>query len=165
VDLINPRADLTGIERGGYKLVYQDHPSDAEKFAAGTSRRIAGPNVWYSIGLRLSNDGNISDVRWGGPADKARIAPGEKLIAVNGRVFTPDVLRDAIDAAHTGKDPIHLLVQSEDYIRPAEIDYHDGQRYPVLVRDDSKKDFLDEITTPLTKPPAASTPTAPPSAN
>ena len=32
----------------------------------------------------------------------------------------------------------------------ADIDYHDGQRYPVLVRDNSQKDYLDEITTPLT---------------
>ena len=41
-------------------------------------------------------------------------------------------------------------MQTEDYIVPVDIDYHDGQRYPVLVRDDSQKDFLDEITTPLT---------------
>ncbi|HSU19297.1 MAG TPA: hypothetical protein VLI45_06075 [Acidobacteriaceae bacterium] len=157
VDLINPHADLDGITRGGYKLVYQDHPSDSEKFAAGTSRRMAGPNVWYSLGLRLSNEGAISDVRWGGPADHAKLAPGEKLIAVNGKVFSADILRDAIDQAKTNKEPIHLLMQTEEYIRPVEIDYHDGQRYPVLVRDDSRKDYLDEITTALTKPPAAPT--------
>ena len=157
VDLINPHADLDGITRGGYKLVYQDHPSDSEKFAAGTSRRMAGPNVWYSLGLRLSNEGAISDVRWGGPADHAKLAPGEKLIAVNGKVFSADILRDAIDQAKTNKEPIHLLMQTEEYIRPVDIDYHDGQRYPVLVRDDSRKDYLDEITTALTKPPAAPT--------
>ena len=157
VDLINPHADLDGITRGGYKLVYQDHPSDSEKFAAGTSRRMAGPNVWYSLGLRLSNEGAISDVRWGGPADHAKLAPGEKLIAVNGKVFSADNLRDAIDQAKTSKEPIHLLMQTEEYIRPVDIDYHDGQRYPVLVRDDSRKDYLDEITTALTKPPAAPT--------
>ena len=39
-------------------------------------------------------------------------------------------------------------MQTEDYIKPADIDYHDGQRYPVLVRDNSQKDYLDEITTP-----------------
>jgi hypothetical protein len=41
-------------------------------------------------------------------------------------------------------------MQTQDYIVPVNIDYHDGQRYPVLVRDDSQKDYLDEITTPLT---------------
>jgi len=74
VDLINPHADLEGITRGGYKLVYQDHPSDTEKMAGG-GRRMAGPNVWYSLGLRISAEGTISDVRWGGPADQAKLAP------------------------------------------------------------------------------------------
>jgi predicted metalloprotease with PDZ domain len=150
VDLINPRADLDGINRGGYKLIYQDHPSDTEKMVGG-GRRMAGPNVWYSLGLRVSADGNISDVRWGSPADQARLAPGQKLIAINGRTFTADRLRDAIDEAKTSKEPIHFLMQTEDYIKPVDIDYHDGQRYPVLVRDDSQKDYLDEITTPLTE--------------
>jgi predicted metalloprotease with PDZ domain len=154
VDLINPHADLDGITRGGYKLVFQDHPSDTEKLGGG-GRRMAGPNVWYSLGLRLTGEGNISDVRWGGPADQAKLAPGQKLIAVNGRTFSADRLRDAIDAAHgsgpLSKEPIHLLMQTEDYIVPIDIDYHDGQRYPVLVRDDSQKDFLDEITTPLSE--------------
>ncbi len=154
IDLVNPHADLDGIERGGYKLAYQDHPSDVEKLAGG-ERRMAGPNVWYSLGLRISSEGNISDVRWGGPADQAKLAPGGKIIAINSRTFSADRLRDAIDEAHTGtptgKEAIHLLIQTGDYIRPVDIPYHDGQRYPILVRDDSKKDFLDEITTPLTE--------------
>ncbi len=45
--------------------------------------------------------------------------------------------------------------RSEDTIRPADIDYHDGERYPVMVRVDGTKDYLDEITTPLAKPPVA----------
>jgi predicted metalloprotease with PDZ domain len=151
IDLINPHADLDGITRGGYKLIYQDHPNDSEKLMAGSSRRGGfGPNVWYSIGLRVSKDGSISDVRWGGPADQAKLAPGQKLIAINGRTFSADRLRDAIDDAKGNNEPIHLLMQTQDYIIPVNIDYHDGQRYPVLVRDDSHKDFLDEITTPLT---------------
>ena len=40
-------------------------------------------------------------------------------------------------------------MQAESYIRPVDVDYHDGERYPVLVRDDSQKDYLDEITKPL----------------
>jgi predicted metalloprotease with PDZ domain len=35
IDLINPHADLAGIEQGGYKLVYQDKPSPSE--SAGTA--------------------------------------------------------------------------------------------------------------------------------
>jgi len=151
VDLINPRADLEGITRGGYKLVYQDHPSDTERMAGG-GRRAAGPNVWYSLGLRISAEGVISDVRWGGPADQAKLAPGQRLVAINGRTFTADRMREAIEEAKTSKEPIHFLMLTEDYIKPVDIDYHDGQRYPVLVRDNSQKDYLDEITKPLTTP-------------
>jgi hypothetical protein len=54
--------------------------------------------------------------------------------------------------AQSSKEPIHLLIQSEEYIRPVDIDYHDGERYPALVRADGTKDYLDEITMPLGKP-------------
>jgi predicted metalloprotease with PDZ domain len=153
IDLINPRADFDGIERGGYKIIYQDHPSDTEMHAAGMDRRGAGPNVWYSLGLRIGTDGTISDVRWGGPADKAKLAPGQKIIAINGRVPAADTLHAALVTAKGSAEPIHFLVQSESYIKPYDVDYHDGEKYPVMVRDASKKDYLDEITTPLTKAP------------
>ena len=164
IDLINPHADLDGITRGGYKLVYEDHPSDSLDSllkSDGHHGEGGGPFVWYSLGLQVAKDGTINDVRWGSLADKAKLAPGQKLIAVNGKVFSTDSLTDAITAAKTSKDPLHFLMQSEEYITPVSIDYHDGMRYPVLVRVDGTKDYLDEITTPLTKPatPPAATPT------
>ena len=157
IDLINPHADLEGITRGGYKLVYEDHPSDSLSMLmkAGGRRGAAGPNVWYSLGLQLGADGSIRDVRWGSPADKAKLAPGQKLIAVNGKVFSSDDLTDDLTAAKTSKEPIHFLMQSEQYITPVSIDYHDGMRYPTMVRVEGTKDYLDEITTPLTKPPTS----------
>ncbi len=151
VDELNPHADLEGIMRGGYKLVYMDQPSDAEKMLAG-SRRGGGVDVWYSLGLRISATGQIADVRWGSPADRAKLAPGQQLIAVNGRVFSPETLTAAVAAAKGNTEPIHLMMQTESYVKPIDVDYHDGARYPVLVRDPSQKDYLDEITTPLTAP-------------
>jgi predicted metalloprotease with PDZ domain len=162
IDTINPHADLDGITRGGYKLVYQDHPSASMASMAAAYRRYGvGPNVWYSLGLQVSGDGSIRDVRWGSPADKAKLAPGQKLIAVNGKVFSAEALEAAVTAAKTSQDPIHFLMQSEEYITPVSIDYHDGMRFPVMVRVEGTKDYLDEITTPLTKPPASSTPVTP----
>ncbi len=149
VDDVDPHVDLDGITRGGYKLVYQDHPSDAEKTIAGT-RRGAGVDVWYSLGLRISPTGQIADVRWGSPADKAKLAPGQQLIAVNGRVFSPDTLIAAVTAAKGNSEPIHLLMQTETYVRPVDVAYHDGMRYPALVRDETQKDYLDEIIKPIT---------------
>ena len=90
VDKIHPRADFDGIERGGYKLVYKDKPNASERtVAAAFARRGGGVDCWYSIGLRLNGEGSIFDVLWNGPADKAGLAPGEKIIAVNGQIFSP----------------------------------------------------------------------------
>jgi predicted metalloprotease with PDZ domain len=150
IDLINPHADLDGITRGGYKLVYQDHPTQTSMAMTGT-RRGGGPNFWYSLGLLLGPDGSIRDVRWGSPADKAKLAPGQRLIGVGNRVYSSAELQDAVTEAKGGTQPIRLLMQSESYLTPVTIDYHDGMRYPVLVRDESAKDYLDEITLPLAK--------------
>ena len=165
IDLINPHADFDGITRGGYKIVYQDHPTESfEALMKAYGRRGGtGPNVWYSLGLQLGADGTIHDVRWGSLADKAKLAPGQKIIAVNGIVYKTsnedrhsDTLVSAIEAAKTSKEPIHFLVQSEEYITPVNIDYHEGMRYPAMVRVDGTKDYLDEITAPLTKHPTGS---------
>jgi len=156
IDVVNPHADFDGITRGGYKIVYQDHPSDslsALMHSGGRRGGGGGPFVWYSLGLQISADGTIYDVRWGSPADKAKLAPGQKLIAVNGLVFSNDALHQALVAAKTSKEPIHFLMQSEQYITPVSIDYHDGERYPAMVRVDGTKNYLDEITNPLAKHP------------
>ncbi len=153
IDNINPRADVAGIERGGYKLVYNDHPSAAEReLSSVPGPRQPGPDCWFSIGLRIGNDGSISDVRWDGPADKARLAPGEKIIAIDGRIFSTDALREAIRAAKGSTEPIHLIVQADSFVSMADIDYHDGERYPALERVEGTPDYLDDITKALTTP-------------
>jgi predicted metalloprotease with PDZ domain len=153
IDNLNPRADLAGIERGGYNLVYTDKPTKSERtMASAGGRRGAGINVWYSVGLRVTPEGVLSDVRWGGPADKAKLAPGQKIIAVNGNVFSADALKDAIKQAKGATEPIHLILQSDTFVTTADIDYHDGERYPRLVRVDGTPAYLDDITKPLTTP-------------
>ena len=150
VDKPNPRADLSGIEQGGYKLVYTDKPNPSERTMASTgSRRAGGLNVWYSIGLRVSAEGIISDVRWAGPADKAKLAPGQKIIAVNGVIFSAEALKSAIKNAKGKPELIHLILQSDTFVTLADIDYHDGERYPSLVRVEGTPAYLDDITKPL----------------
>jgi len=153
IDNINPHADLAGIEQGGYKLVYKDEPSQAQKtlMAAG-GRRGAGVSAWYSIGLSAMADGTISDVRFHGPADQAKLSPGVKIYAVNGKVFSADSLKAAIKAAKGTTEPIHLILEQDGFVTMADINYHDGERYPTLVRVDGTPDYLDDITKPLTTP-------------
>ncbi len=154
VDRINPRADLQGIERGGYKLVYADKPNPSEKVVGESGgARYKGVNAWYSLGLRVSADGSVRDVRWNGPADKARVAPTAKILGVNGQVFSPDGLRDAIREAKGSPEPIHLVLQMDSFLSNADIDYHDGERYPVLERVEGTPAYLDDITRPLADSP------------
>lgn len=156
IDNINPRADLAGIEQGGYKLVYEDKPSKAQMtlMAAG-GRRGGGISAWYSLGINAGADGTISDVRFHSPADQAKLSPGVKIYAVNGKVFSADSLKTAIKAAKGTTEPIHLILEQDGFVTMAEINYHDGERYPTLVRVDGTPAYLDEITKPLTTPVAA----------
>ena len=106
---INPRADVAGLERGGYKLVYTDKPSAGEKTISENGRRPGRLNVWFSLGLVISAEGVISDVRWNSPADKARLAPGMKLVGVNGNIYSNDALKEADEQSKGATDPIHLI--------------------------------------------------------
>lgn len=154
VDKINAHVDLAGIDQGGYRLVYHDKPSASVRTLEGLggSGRAGSFSFWFSLGVRIDHDGHITDVLWNGPADKARLAPGDKIFAVNGIVYSNDVMHAAIRTAKSSTEPIHLIVQADNYVRTAEIDYHDGERYPALERVAGKPDYLDEIIKPLTKP-------------
>ena len=137
-----PGAPLGGIEGSGWKVVYDEYQSEMDANRMGITRSI---DATYSLGLSLRDDGGIRDTIEGMPAAKAGIGPGMQLIAVNGRQFSPDVLRDALRAAKIGSTPIELLIENTDYYKTYRIDYHGGEKYPHLVRDESKPDLLSDI--------------------
>jgi predicted metalloprotease with PDZ domain len=137
-----PGAPLGGIEGSGWKLVYDDVRSEQVK-AHEADRNIM--NAAYSIGLWLKVDGSITDTVEGMPAARAGIGPGMSLVAVNGRKFSPQVLRDALQKGRAGTDTLDLLVENTEYYRTFKLDYHGGEKYPHLVRDESKPDLLSDI--------------------
>jgi len=137
-----PHAPLGGIDGSGWKVVYDETPSDLMSSQAGMYHFAA---AGFALGLSLRDDGGISDAIEGEVAAKAGIGPGMKVIAVNGRHFSSEVLRDAIKAAKSGSAPIELLVENDEYYKTYKLDYHGGEMYPHLVRDDSKPDLLSEI--------------------
>jgi len=107
-------------------------------------------NVQFSLGFYVhaagGDDGDhILDVIPGSPAGKAGIVPGMRLVAVNGRKWNADVLRDAIRQAKNSKEPIDLLAQNGDFFQTYHIDYHGGERYPHLEPITGKPDLLAEI--------------------
>jgi predicted metalloprotease with PDZ domain len=137
-----PGAPLGGIEGSGWKLVYDATPSDMLTSQAGMYHFVP---AGFALGLALNDDGSIVDTTEGELAAKAGIGPGMKLIAVNGRQFSGDVLRDALKSSQTGTGPIELLVENTDYYRTYKLDYHAGEKYPHLVRDETKPDLLSDI--------------------
>ena len=120
-----------GIERGGWKLVYTDQPN-AQTKAMESIRH--GVDLAASLGLTASKGGDIYDVQWDGPAFKAGLVPGLKIVAVDGRDYSPDALKDAVTAAKGGSAPITLLVKNVDVYSTVQVDYRGGLRYPHLER-------------------------------
>ena len=137
-----PGAPLGGIEDSGWKLVYDETPSEMLSGAAGAYHFVP---AGMSLGLNLRDDGAVADTIEGEVAAMAGIGAGMKVVAVNGRRFAPEVLRDAVKAARDNNSTIDLLVENTDYYKTYKLDYHGGERYPHLVRDESKPDLLSEI--------------------
>jgi predicted metalloprotease with PDZ domain len=137
-----PGAPLGGIEGSGWKVVYDETQSDMLRGAEADGHIASGA---YSIGLELRDDGIIVDTIENLPAAAAGIGPGMKLLGVNGRHYTPQIMRDALKAGKTGTAPLELLIENTDYYKIYKLDYHGGERYPHLVRDESKPDLLTEI--------------------
>jgi predicted metalloprotease with PDZ domain len=141
MESVSPETPDAGIRNSGWKL----------DFSAQTIRfpgRRGATNNLYSLGLQIGEDGVVADSVVGSPAFEAGISPGMKVVGVNSRVYTHDVLEDAIHAAKDASAPITILVISDDYYRTSTVNYHGGDRYPHLVRDESKPDSLDALAKP-----------------
>ncbi|TAM81106.1 MAG: M61 family peptidase [Acidobacteria bacterium] len=142
----SPDAPLGGIEGSGWKVVY----TSVEPPLLQNSEAVHNDtNETYSIGLLLKNDGQVEDSVVTRPAYKAGISPGMKVIAVNGRKFTPQVLRLALRAGTTSKEPLRVLVLNGEYYKTCVLDYHGGEVFPHLVREAGSPDLLDRLLKPL----------------
>ena len=137
-----------GIRNSGWKLVFNDASSQMWRDREARKRLI---DVTYSLGVRLKENGEIEDVKIDSPAFRAGVNPATKLIGVNGRKFTAQWLHDAIHGSKTSAEPIVLLVEDGEFYKTYRVDYHDGERYPHLVRDESQPDLLSAIIAPHAK--------------
>ncbi len=133
-----------GLALEGWKLEYVDEPTKAAK-AMQAHDKERGIDLTYSLGLRASRDGKLNDVRWNGPAFKAGLSPAMQIIAVNGTGFNGDVLKQAVKDAKGNDQPIELLVKNFDRYKTLAVDYHDGLKYPKLVRIEGSADYLSKV--------------------
>lgn len=143
-----PGAPLDGLGRGGWKLVFTETQSEYSRSLEDARKTV---DFTYSLGFAVSAiTGQLTEVRWGGPAYEVGLAMGTALIAVNGREYRSDRLRTAIAAAKTNKQPIELLVKNLDRYRTVRISYFEGLKYPQLQRVEKTEDRLAAILKPKT---------------
>ena len=82
-----------GLEAAGWTVVYTDEPNQAAVDAESISQQT---DLSTSIGLVIDQDGTIVDVAPDLAAGRAGLAPAIKLVGVNHRVYSADLLRQAI---------------------------------------------------------------------
>jgi predicted metalloprotease with PDZ domain len=146
LDSTSPEAPLGGIENSGWKVVYTSVEPSLLQNSEVVHHNI---NESYSIGLLLKNDGAVEDSIVTMPAYKAGISPGMKVVAVNGREFTPQVLRQAIKAGLNATGALSLKVLNDGHYKTCAVDYHGGEKFPHLVREAGRPDLLDKVLKPL----------------
>ncbi|MEN3330591.1 MAG: hypothetical protein V7638_5398 [Acidobacteriota bacterium] len=139
---VAPHAPLAGITGGGWKLVYTDKPNTLVRLGDHARKSV---DLMYSIGAMLKEDGGVMDVNPNLEAARAGLAPGMKVITVNGRAWSTDVLHEAITAAKSSTTRIELVVENGSFTEVYKLNYHGGERYPHLERDPTKPDVLGDV--------------------
>ncbi|PRC91201.1 M61 family metallopeptidase [Solimicrobium silvestre] len=135
-----------GLTRAGWKLAYTEERSEATK-SEEEERHVT--DYAYSLGFTVGKEGRLDYVAWDGVAFKHGMTIGATLLAVNGRSYKAELLKEVITAAKTSKQPIELLLKKDDRYHTVSIDYHDGLKYPHLVRIEGTPDRLTTILQPL----------------
>ena len=128
-----------GLARSGWRVTYSDQESD---YLAARQKTSKFTDLRASIGISIDVEkGTVIDIIRGKAADKAGMGPSMRLIAVNGRKYSDERLKQAIVA----RGPLELLVENAESYRTYALDYRDGLRYPHLQRLEGRPDFLTAI--------------------
>ena len=146
-----PLTPKDGITRGGYKLTYDD----VEPAWMKSGQASASTLGFTPLGIVVGKEGMLASVLWDSPAFKAGVTPDMQLIAIEGKAYTPDLLKAALVAAETTKPPLQMLFKRGDKFQNIAIDYHGGLRYPHLERVAGTPNRLDAILAPSGSPSLA----------
>jgi len=141
----SPHPPSDELARSGWRLVYTQKPNDFITAGESDDHGITG---WYAYGADLSAGGVVSDVRENSPAWRAGLAPGMRVLAIDGQEFSADVLAYALRRAQHSNAPIALITTQTGWYQTLSLDYHEGVRYPHLARIEGVPDMLAEIAAP-----------------
>ncbi|MCX8511356.1 MAG: hypothetical protein ORN83_06315 [Chthoniobacteraceae bacterium] len=131
----------------GYRLQYNARPSE---YLTERDKDRKQVSVTASLGLSVGDDGKISTIIPGSPADRAGLAGGMTIAGVNERKFSGQRLKDGVaDSVTRGK--VELLVLDGEVFRAIPLNYSEGPKYLELTRATDHPDSLSTIFKPLTK--------------
>ncbi len=103
-------------------------------------------DLHYSLGFYVDDEGaTVGDIVPGSPADLAGVAPGSRLIALNGYKWSKELLHDTLAHPQNSAIPLTLLIEKDDMFKTLELKYSGGERYPNLIRDSGVPDLLGKI--------------------
>src|SRR5205823_11295963 len=111
---------LGGVEAAGWRLTYSDQPNVAIEHHEHANKTL---DLNDSLGFTVKETGAISDVIPKSPAAQAGMVSGAQIIAVNGRKFSKDALRDAVKASSRSSTPLEFIVESGEFYSTARIAY------------------------------------------
>jgi predicted metalloprotease with PDZ domain len=149
LERVQAGAPLAGLTASGWRLGYSSEPTSVQK---GDAAMFKETDLRYSLGFTLLDEGHvITYLIPGSPADQAGMTPGSKVVAVNGRKYSKDVLEDALRSGGAETRTISLLVEKDDTFKTYELHYAGGSRYPRLERDSATADVLTVIGTARTQ--------------
>ncbi len=142
LDAVGGHAPLEGLLDSGWMLVYNTTPNTRQDVMETADHFL---DCTFTIGITVEDDGQIEDADVGSPAYDAGLAPGMRILAVNGRPWSPAALRDAIRASGQANLPIRVVAQNDDQVRSYSIQYEGGLRYPHLRRIPGRPNLLGQI--------------------
>jgi predicted metalloprotease with PDZ domain len=146
---LRPGAPLEGLTASGWRLGYGTTPSAMFRGHAAEDHETS---LQYSLGFVIDDDkGVMNDMVPGSPADRAGLAPGSKLVAINGRRWSRELLHEALAGAEQSPRTIELLVEKDGIIKSHSLGYAGGERYPRLERIPNAPDLLEAIARPRSR--------------
>jgi len=147
---VQNRVTVGGIENGGWRLVYTDAPNKRTRLGETLGNYT---NYMYSLGMSVNAEGVVIDINPDLAAAKAGLAPAMTIKKVEGEDFTPEKLQSAVAATKNDKSSIKLEVENGSVTNTITINYKGGIKYPHLIRDTAKTDYLSGVTKPLSNIP------------
>jgi len=122
-------APKNGLILGGYRLIYVDAPS---AYILANDKRRKQVDLSHSIGLIMGGKGTIKSVIWDSPAFNAGLKSGLTISAINGKAYSDEALKQAIEENRGGEGKIEIFAKNGEAYHNFMVDHSGGLRYPAL---------------------------------